>query len=174
MSISSVYKIINDVDDKVYVGSTCKEYLSQRLAAHKSDFRHWQRGKIGRVTSFDLIELDDVEIILLESYPCNSKDELTARERHWCDLNKELIVNKNRPSISCDESLQSKREDYIKNKEYYLELQKQYRENHKDELIQYRKIKYNCECGSLNIAKSDKSKHNKTDKHQTYLMIQTL
>ena len=159
-----IYKIISPHTDKIYIGSTCRDFLSQRLAKHKNDFKDWQLGKVNKkVTSYNLIELGDVEIILLEKYPCNSKDELTSRERYWYDLNKELVINKSRPSISCDERKQSVKE---------------YRESRKDELIkyskEYRKIKYDCECGSKNISYEHKASHNKTDKHQTYLMIQTL
>jgi hypothetical protein len=85
-----IYKIVSPHTDKIYIGSTTKQYLSQRLAKHKSNFNNWQRDKGEKIYSFELIELGDVEIILLESYPCNSKDELTSRERYWYDLNKEL------------------------------------------------------------------------------------
>ena len=173
-----IYKIISPHTDKIYIGSTTKQYLSQRLVKHKSDFKRWQNNKATKVMSFDLIQLGDVEIILLETYPCNSKDELTSRERHWYDLNKELVVNKNRPSFTLEEKKKEQKEYYQNNYEYIQEKNKKYRENHKDELIKYIKkygeIKFNCECGSNNISYAHKASHNKTDKHQTYLMIQTL
>ena len=109
-----IYKIISPHTDKIYIGSTTKQYLSQRLAKHKSGFKAWKLGKENKVNSYDLIELGDVEIILLETYPCNSKDELISRERHWYDLNKELSINKIRPHITYDEDLEFKKEHYIK------------------------------------------------------------
>jgi hypothetical protein len=177
-----IYKIVSPHTDKIYIGSTCKEYLSQRLAKHKSDFKVWLKNGKHNVTSYRLLELGEVEILLLETYPCNSKDELISRERHWYDLNKELSINKNRSSISNEEKIEFKNEHYIKNKEHYSQLHRQYCENHKDEIKQYRKeydkeyrkIKYDCECGSKNISYEQKSRHIKSDKHQTYLMIQTL
>ena len=173
-----IYKIVSPHTDKIYIGSTTKQYLSQRLAKHKSDFKRWQQGKARNITSFNLIELGDVEIILLELYPCNSKDELTSRERHWYNLNKELVINKLRPSFTLEERKKEQKEYYQNNYEYIQEYYKKYRESRKDELIQYskeyRKIKFNCECGSKNISYEHKASHNKTDKHQTYLMIQTL
>ena len=38
MSISTVYKLINDVDDKVYVGSTCSK-ISRRMTEHRRNSR---------------------------------------------------------------------------------------------------------------------------------------
>jgi hypothetical protein len=173
-----IYKIVSPHTDKIYIGSTCKEFLSQRLAAHKSDFKKWQNNKITKVMSFDLIQLGEVEIILLELYPCNSKDELTSRERYWYDLNKELVINKLRPHITYDELLESKKEDYINNKEHYSQLHRQWRQNNAEKKKEmdkkYHEIKFNCECGSNNISYAHKKRHCISDKHQTYLMIQTL
>jgi hypothetical protein len=173
-----IYKIVSPHIDKIYIGSTCKEYLSQRLAAHKGDFKKWQQGKINKVTSFDLIQLGEVEILLLETYPCNTKDELISRERHWYDLNKELVINKYRPHITYDELLESKKEDYINNKEHYSQLHRQWRQNNAEKKKEmdkkYHEIKFNCECGSNDISYAHKKRHNRSDKHQTYLMIQTL
>ena len=154
-----IYKIVSPHTDKIYIGSTTQPRLCQRLALHKGEFKNWQLGKVNRVTSFDLIELGDVEIILLESYPCNSKDELESRERYWYDLNKELIINKNRPFIT-----EKERKQFFK----------EYREKNKETIKEYRKIKFNCECGSTNISYEHKKRHTESDKHQTYLMIQTL
>jgi hypothetical protein len=172
-----IYKIVSPHTDKIYIGSTTKQYLSQRLAKHKKSYNEWVKKQVHFVSSYEIFQFGNVEIILLETYPCNSKDELTARERHWMDQYNNL-VNRIRPCVSREEKKIKKKEYIENNLEYFQEKNKQYRENHKDELIQYgkeyRKIKYDCECGSLNISKSDKSKHDKTDKHQTYLMIQTL
>ena len=46
------------------------------------------------MSSFDLLELGDVSIILLELCPCNSRDELLAKERYHIELNKDNVINK--------------------------------------------------------------------------------
>ena len=38
MSISTVYKLINDVDDKVYIGSTTSK-ISKRMTEHRKSAR---------------------------------------------------------------------------------------------------------------------------------------
>jgi hypothetical protein len=35
------------------------------------------------MSSFEIIEEGDYTIILIELYPCDSKDELFSRERFW-------------------------------------------------------------------------------------------
>jgi hypothetical protein len=146
-----IYKIISPHTDKIYIGSTTKQYLSQRLSKHKYAF------KKQNLTSYKILEFGDVEIILLESYPCNSKDELIARERYWMDQSINLI-NKNRPVITEEERKNRKKQNVEKNKEHY---------------DSYRKINHKCECGCMYYY-PNKSRHIKSDKHQTYLMIQNL
>ena len=75
-----IYKIepIDGEDGDVYIGSTTKEYLSQRMTAHRSSYNHWKKGKRGKTYSFVLFEkygVDNCKIILLENCPCESKDQ---------------------------------------------------------------------------------------------------
>jgi hypothetical protein len=96
---SKIYKIqpINaGPTDKVYFGSSANPYLSARLAEHTTKFNLWLEGKY-RVKSalFDLFleeAPENCEIVLLETYPCSSKDELNQRRIHW--YNKCKVSNK--------------------------------------------------------------------------------
>ena len=42
---TKIYKIESHLGDKIYVGSTAKEYLSQRFQQHKNHYKHWKNGK---------------------------------------------------------------------------------------------------------------------------------
>ena len=77
-----IYKIINDVDDSLYVGSTTK-MLCQRLASHRSSINTKKAGKIH--IHMKNLGVEHFTIILLESFPCDNKDELRAREQYWKD-----------------------------------------------------------------------------------------
>ena len=44
-SKTKIYKIESHLGDKIYVGSTAKEYLSQRFQQHKYTFKYWKNGK---------------------------------------------------------------------------------------------------------------------------------
>jgi hypothetical protein len=180
-----IYKLISPHSNKIYIGSTTKQYLSQRLTEHKNKYNLWINNKYHFVSSFDILSLGDVEIILLETYVCNTKDELTARERHWIEQNNELCINKYMPSRNQkernniyyqnnnEEIKQQTKDYYKKNKDEKLEYAKKYRNLNKEIIQEKQKKKYTCECGAItNI--HHKLRHNQTIKHQTYLMIHTL
>ncbi len=149
-----IYKIISPHTDKIYIGSTTKQYLSQRLTKHKSHFLMYEKhGKGSNMGSFVLLRLGDVEIILLETYPCNSREELVAREKHWMEQYNNL-VNKSRPVITEQERKEHKKQYALKKYNYTNE-------------------KHICECGG-EYTTQHITTHERTQKHQTYLMIQTL
>jgi group I intron endonuclease len=85
-----IYKLVNDIDDEFYIGSTC-EILSKRKAKHKCDSKRLPDRTIYK--HLNEIGWDTVDIILIENYPCNSKEELHARERYWIE---ELKPNLNK------------------------------------------------------------------------------
>lgn len=90
-SRGKIYKIISENCDGCYVGSTCKKLLSQRLSAHTSNFRQYEKD-IGRYySSFEILKYDDYSIILLEDYPCERKDQLLSRERYWKEQLKDSV-----------------------------------------------------------------------------------
>jgi len=68
-------------ENKYNRGSTTERYLCNRLGKHRSGYKGYLAGKRTNMTSFDLMKYDDVVITLIESYPCDNKDELLARER---------------------------------------------------------------------------------------------
>lgn len=80
-----IYKI--EVDGEIYVGSTTLPYLCKRLYYHKKASSQSQRNGVKLYQKIREREhgWDDIEIVLLETFPCNSNDELRARERYWKD-----------------------------------------------------------------------------------------
>ena len=163
-----IYKLVSPHTDKIYIGSTCKERLCQRLAFHRCDYRRWLKNNNKFVTSFRLFELGDVEIVLLESVNCNTKDELHKKEREYIEKYKDTIVNKNIPSRT------SKEYDKKYNKEYHIlhkdklnEKHIQYYEEHKDKLNE----KYNCVCGKQSRI-CRKARHEKSKYHINFVSKQ--
>ena len=63
---SKVYKIWSPLGDKIYVGCTTKEYLSQRMTTHRSTYTQWKKGKRSIVTSFNLFEEYGIENCFIE------------------------------------------------------------------------------------------------------------
>lgn len=171
-----IYKLVSNHTDKIYVGSTCKEYLSQRLAKHKNNYKEWIKNEKKYISSFELFELGDVEIVLLESVNCETKDELFKKEREYIEKYKDIIVNNILRPITTKED---KIEDGKQYREEHKEEIKQYREENKEKIKKYyednkdkinqkKKQIYDCECGSK-YKFNNKARHLKTLKHQTYL-----
>lgn len=73
-----IYKLVSHKTDMIYIGSTCNQYLSQRLASHKQDIK---RGK--NSTAKKILKHGDARIILIEAYPCKNRDELRSREEYY-------------------------------------------------------------------------------------------
>ena len=90
---SKIYKLVSNHTDKIYIGSTAQKYLTSRKAGHMADYKKFKNGKSHCTSSQDLIELGEIDIILIENFKCETKEELHARERHHIELNKELCVN---------------------------------------------------------------------------------
>ena len=111
-----VYKIeaLNSDEGDIYIGSTTKEFLSQRMVAHRSKYRQWLKNKmIGELTSFQLFQKYGVYncyITLIENVNASSRDELLQREKYYIkSLN---CVNKCIPTQTRDEYKTNKKEEY--------------------------------------------------------------
>ena len=129
--LSKVYQIVCLTTGQKYVGSTTQKTLAERLAGHVRSFKCWKNGKSNFVTSFTILEQGNYQIELLEAYPCNSKDELNAREGHY--IRTIECVNK----ITLGRTPQ---EHYQANREVFLEKRKAYVETHKEEIVEKHKI----------------------------------
>ena len=200
-SKGKIYKIeaLNGEPDDIYIGSTTKEFLSQRMTKHRSTYKRWLNGKEYLITSYKLFEkygVDNCTIILLESVNANSLDELKAREAYHIrnlkcvnkciplQTSKEYHVKYYENNIdkikdykadyraNNKETLSKINKEYReKNKEKYSIKKKEYTENNKDRLIEYRKTTFECVCGLI-CTKINKTRHEKSLKHTNFLKSQ--
>ena len=165
-----IYKIINENNDIVYIGSTAEYYLSSRYAKHK-------------------YKAPNHKIILIENYPCNSKEELCKKEQQIIQQYDNLInmrkayssqeekkkyYENNKTEIS-----EYKKKWYEENKTEINEKHKKYREKNKEYkkkyLKKYReenKEKINCEFCNCELNKSSLKKHQKTLKCMKFQFIE--
>jgi hypothetical protein len=142
-----IYRLVCSATGKQYVGSTTQP-LSKRLHGHKLNYECWQRGKHHYVSSYDLFETGEVEVFLLEDYPCDRKEQLHARERHWIETLE--CVNKRVPTRTHKEWAESNKESLAEkskafretNKEALLEKKKAYRETNRQVLCEKQKDYY--------------------------------
>ena len=54
---SKVYKIWSTQGDKIYVGSTTKQYWSQRMDKHRTEYKYWKTKQITYMSSFIFLDL---------------------------------------------------------------------------------------------------------------------
>jgi len=177
--LGKIYKM-ESPNGLIYIGSTCHPTLAMRKAKHKINFKHWQQGKYGYTTSYQLFEEDEnnVQIYLIENYPCNNKDELTSREGYWIkkfDCVNKVIIGRTKQQWTIDNAeklKEMKQEYYIDNKEKLkARSNKRYIEK-KEEILKLHSEKINCECG-ITYTYGHKSRHFKTIKHLNYINEKT-
>lgn len=140
-----IYKIISNNTDKIYIGSTCCNLLSSRFSGHNCNYKKYKLGEMSYITSFDILDCGNCQIILLEDYPCESKDQLRAREQYYIDLYKDICVNKQCAFLSLEKKKQNKHEynkKYIEqNKEELSQKNKIWRENNQEKCKKLDKLK---------------------------------
>ena len=166
---SKVYKIWSPQGNKIYVGSTTKELLSQRMTAHRLNYKTWKRGNRGLTTSFLLFDeygLENCFIELLEAKECTSKDELRQLEGKYV---RELVcVNKIIPGRSDkqyrDETKGKRQIYYEANRDTFNENKKVYYEANKDYFNLIKNQSLQCTCGK-SYTHSNRVRHFKSVFH---------
>ena len=91
----SVYKLVSDKTDKIYIGSTVKS-LEERLEEHENDYEKWINTGFqnGYISSFEILKYGDYKIILIEEVKdCLSYKDLHTREGYYQLKNYSLCVN---------------------------------------------------------------------------------
>ena len=161
-SLGKVYKIVDNTNQDVYIGSTCQPTLAQRLSQHKKDYTTYLKGNRGYTSSYKFFANGDYTIVLLENVNCESKDQLFQRERYYQDLIPN--INKNKNARTDDENkavrVASDKRYCENNKAKRLENTKKWKEAN-DESIE-------CDCGSV-YKRYTQSIHLKSKKHKKYL-----
>lgn len=166
-----IYKIISPHTEKIYIGSTTKPTLAQRLAGHTRHYKNYLAGKHNYVTSFEILQQLEYKIVLIESFPCNSRDELLACEQRHIDLAGKSCANKHKAFTGLTEreyNQQYNAQYYEENCEEIKQKTAQYRKENKDKISQWQKQKHTCPCGGQ-YTSVHKTHHEKSIKHQTYL-----
>ena len=104
-----IYKLVNNIDDKIYIGSTVNP-LYKRKGQHKST--SILKPNIKLYQYLNEIGWDNVDIILIENFPCESKEVLHQRERYWIDILKPQL-NTNIPTRTLKEYYEDNKENFL-------------------------------------------------------------
>ena len=114
-----IYKILNDIDGEIYVGSTVNA-LSHRMAKHRSTMKTIPHYKLYK--HMHELDVENFYIELIENYPCNDVYELRAREGHF--IREIGTLNKNVAGRTNKEYMED-------NYEHLKEANKQWQEHNK-------------------------------------------
>lgn len=169
---SKIYRVVNDdMPGLVYIGSTVNA-LSKRISQH--------RASTNRARSNVFQQCGKMEIYLIENFPCNTRDELIARERYHIEntdcINKQIPGRtKKEYNKIYNEEHKEQISEYHKiyredNKEYINEVSKIYREKNKEIIAQKQKEMCECECGR-SYTRHHKARHEKSKHHLNYIHI---
>ncbi len=143
--IFQIYKIIDHISDKVYIGST-ELTLKERLRIHEKGFKQYQNGKFHYLTSFDILKNNDYEITSIEEIT----DEATVLKREQYYIHQHAnAVNKNIPGRT--------------KQEYY--------QDNKVKIRAYRNTKCKCDVCPGKFTKRNKTIHAKSNLHMNALLL---
>jgi hypothetical protein len=162
-SNGKIYKIVCNITNECYIGSTCEPILARRLAGHVSKYKSYLNGKYHYVTSYKIIANGNYDIVLIELFPCDTKDQLHARESHYTQTIQCVNKVKNQGLL-----IELGRIEYDKQYTFdHKERKKQYDVDHKEHIRTHQNTVIYCECG-CSYTRANKTQHKKTKKHKEY------
>lgn len=200
-SNGKIYKLVNGIDDALYIGSTCSP-LPKRLYEHKMKSKRKPEWRV--YAHLNMVGWDNVQIVLIQELSCNNKMELLRQERKWIEelmpaLNKYIpcrtheehklvkaVQDKTYRENNKDKVREMKHQYRQSNKDKIAKHQKEYRDANKEQINARRKETYEqtkdhiaekakqktiCECG-CEVRKYDLSRHKKSKTHQQWLASQ--
>lgn len=150
-----IYKIVSNQTTQCYIGSTCQT-LAQRMTVHRNHYRMYLKNKYHFTTAFNILKHPDAVIVWLENYPCGSKDELFARERHHIETT-EACVNKCIPGRTLAEYREN-------NRGVIRERGRQFYAVNRETIRKKGKERITCQCGAQ-ITRDSMSEHKTSGKH---------
>ena len=134
-SKGKIYKITNDYNDEVYVGSTC-DSIDKRFCGHKYASYEKKSKHLPLYTLINEIGIERFRIHLIEEYPCEDKYQLRQKEgqyiRQLGTLNKKIAgrTDQEYREENKDKLKETSKIYHSKNKEIIKEKKKEY---HKSE-----------------------------------------
>ena len=129
---AKIYKITNDYNDEVYIGSTCNK-LTKRFSQHRNHCKNEDKKNSPLYSLMNEIGETRFRIQLICDYPCEDKYQLKQKEGEYIrdlgTLNKQIAGR----------TQQQYKEEH---KEYYQEVKKKSAEKHKEENIVRKQLFY--------------------------------
>jgi group I intron endonuclease len=193
MENAKVYKLTNDVNDKIYIGSCKQPYLAGRFSGHKKSCQDITGRRNSKLYShMREIGIDHFKIELIENVNCETISQLREREQYWITqlkpelnmfnaiaMDKEYYkerVDKENQKVHLKKYYETHKEEILikqkeyadANKEHIKEQKKAYRERTIEHIKEKKSIKYTCDCGAT-LCLDKKARHETSKKHQSFI-----
>ncbi len=171
------YKITNDHNNDVYIGSTCdtivKRFSCHKLEARKEHNKHRPLYKLINEIGFERFRIELVENCSVQDiYQLKQREEYYIRQMGTMNLKEEGQTKEGHKEKHKQwyeknkETEQEKRKEYYKeNHEQELEKMKKYREENKEALNEKKREKIYCAACDCWFSKCGQARHNNRLKH---------
>lgn len=139
-SKGKIYRIVCNETGEQYIGSTTQS-LALRIAQH----RNYSKTPRDQCNSKQIIDRGNYAIVLIEECPCENKEQLERRERHFIetmDCVNRYVPTRTRKEYYQDnyESIAEQRRKYEEdNRQRLTERQRLYRLNNKEKTDKYQR-----------------------------------
>ena len=160
-SQAKIYKLVSKSTDEVYIGSTCSP-LKHRLSEHISHYKMFLIGKMNFISSYHLVNYENVQIMLIENFSCQTNAELSRREGYY-------VIN-----IECVNEIipgRTAKEFYQDNKARLNARHTKYNATNKARISARNNTKFLCDCGGK-YTRINKPQHVRSLKHQAFISNQ--
>jgi hypothetical protein len=145
-----IYRLYNDDNDEVYIGSTSQKDPRRRYDRHK------EQDRLGQTMYGSIFATPNHHLEVIEDYPCETRKELFLRERYWYDTLKEAgvnLINKNIPICYTDiervKRAKEQRDKYFKSEKGIATKKRNQEMTAKRRVLQNQILKLNQELASL-------------------------
>lgn len=141
------------VGNKNYFGFTTQP-LCKRRSGHIDNFKKYPNRKVYKAMREAGMSADDIELIWVEDYPCETKEQAKARERYY--IENFGTLNNNLPFKEGTKMKEYQREYYANN---LAKVRKYYTEN-RDDKIAYQREYRNDNRDEINVKKREYMREN--------------
>jgi group I intron endonuclease len=162
---AKIYKITNDFNDDIYVGSTC-DTLVRRFISHKADSTRERFQNRSLYKLMNEIGFERFRIQLIEDYPCEDLYQIRQREGFW--IRQIGTLNQRIESRTGQEYHEDNKDKInLRHREHWKEVKDATNEKRREEYAENKekiRVRIICQCGA-EICKRDKAAHERTKKH---------
>ena len=181
-SKAKIYKILNDVDDDIYIGATCQS-LSQRMAEHRQNTGRKQTKEWKFYQKMRDLGVEHFYIELVKEAPCETREQLRAIEGEYIrelgtlntkiagrnkkqydqeNKHKKAEYDRKRRERMGEEINEKRREKYWEDVENSREIRRQQYQENPDKVLNYQKRRVNCKICGKELSQGFMYEHLKT------------